>query len=75
MTLPSERTNAVLRTEDFLRRLASPYNPGGLKKIPIAVRVEARRLLRHYPLALDLLHAEHAFDPETAGAHLNKETD
>ena len=53
MTLPYERTRAVLYAGDFLKRLASPYN-GGIKGIRKEVREEARRLLRHYPWAVDL---------------------
>ena len=64
MTLPHERTRAVLSTQDFLLRLTSPYN-GGIKGVPTPVREEARRLLRHYPLWFDLGHAE-AFDAEAA---------
>jgi hypothetical protein len=48
MTLPSERTRAVIRARDFLFRLCSPHG-GGIKRIPSEVREEARRLLRHYP--------------------------
>ena len=64
MTLPHERTRAVLSTQDFLLRLTSPYN-GGIKGVPTPVREEARRLLRHYPLWFDLGRAD-AFDPEAA---------
>lgn len=48
MTLPRERTSAVIRAGEFLLRLCSPYN-GGIKGIPREVREEARRILRHYP--------------------------
>ena len=64
MTLPAERTSAVIRTQDFLLRLASPYN-GGIKGVPKPVREEARRLLRHYPHWFDLGRAG-SFDPEAA---------
>ena len=64
MTLPNERTSAVIRTQDFLLRLASPYE-GGIKGIRREVREEARRLLRHYPHWFDLGRAD-AFDPEAA---------
>lgn len=60
MTLPYERSRAVLATANFLRRLASPYNTNGLKKIPKDVREEARRLLRHYPHAYELHEAAKA---------------
>jgi hypothetical protein len=65
MTLPHERTRAVLSTQDFLLRLASPPRAGGLAGIPKDVRSEARRLLRHYPLWFDLGRAD-AFDAEAA---------
>jgi hypothetical protein len=64
MTLPNERTSAVIRTQAFLLRLASPYE-GGIKGIRREVREEARRLLRHYPHWFDLGRAD-AFDPEAA---------
>jgi hypothetical protein len=54
MTLPYERTRAVLSVREFLLRLASPYG-GGIKGIRREVREEARRLLKHYPLAADLV--------------------
>lgn len=53
MTLPNERTRAVISTREFLVRLTSPYN-GGIKGVKREVREEARRLLRHYPLPWDI---------------------
>lgn len=64
MTLPSERTRAVIRARDLLSRLCSPYC-GGLKGIPSAVREEARAVLRHYPMWFDLGRAD-AFDAAVA---------
>ena len=64
MTLPSERTRAVIRARDFLLRLCSPYG-GGVKRVPAQVRQEARRLLRHYPGWYDLGRAD-AFDADAA---------
>jgi hypothetical protein len=52
MTLPYERTSAVLHTEEFLRKLSHPYE--GYKRIPKEVRDTARRLLRHYPRPFEL---------------------
>ena len=46
MTLPYERTNAVLNTEKFLLDLC---NPKATPRVPKEVRDQARRLLRHYP--------------------------
>ncbi len=44
----------MINTGEFLRRLASPYG-GGIKGVRKEVRAEARGLLRHYPMAVDLL--------------------
>lgn len=57
MTLPYERSRAVIDTADFLRRLASAYGHNSIKKIPSAVRREARMLLRHYPHPYELHEA------------------
>lgn len=56
MTTPDERTRAVLHTAEFLGELMSTSATQG---VPDAVREEARRLLRHYPLSgdMDLTHA------------------
>lgn len=55
MTIPNERTRAVLQTKDFLLELQSATKSPG---VPETVRKETRRLLRHYPSAwhLDLAH-------------------
>lgn len=53
MTLPAERTRAVIMTARFLDRLATPYD-GGFKRVPQEVREIARRLRRHYPHWFDL---------------------
>ena len=70
MTLPNERTRAVLAAQDFLTRLVSPYNENGIKKIPKVVRQEALRVLRHFPRSYDLYAAAKAapnvFDAQTA---------
>lgn len=54
MTLPNQRTRAVISAAQFLTRLTSPYVEGGLKKIPKAVRAEALAILRHFPQPYDL---------------------
>lgn len=57
MTLPRESASAVKRTYEFLRFIAGIREeyPGGVTltkcRIPKAVREEARRLLRHYPVS------------------------
>lgn len=64
MTLPSERTRSVIRTREFLYRLASPYE-GGIKGIKAEVRAEARSLLRHFP-HWSHLGSKDSFDEATA---------
>lgn len=70
MTMPSQRTRAVLSTRDFLLRIMTPHLPDSHKRIPRHVREEARRLLRHYPGVVDMaLAGERAptvFDSEEA---------
>lgn len=57
MTTPHERTRAVLETRAFLAELMdSSMHPD----MPEVVRLEARRLLRHYPSASDMKLAGHA---------------
>jgi hypothetical protein len=51
MTVPAERTRAVILARDFLVALACP---SGIKRIPTAVRQQARSLLKHYPIWADL---------------------
>ena len=54
MTIPIERTYAVLNTRDFLRDLLDPKKT---PKVPKDIRRKAARLLRHYPTSLDMLLA------------------
>lgn len=56
MTMPDERTRAVLDTREFLVALCC----GEIKRIPAEVRERARRLLKHYPSPLDLDEAGEA---------------
>ena len=60
MTLPIERTNAVLRTERFLIDLMDSKK---YPRVPANVREEARRLLRHYPTKYDLVYMDDSFEP------------
>jgi hypothetical protein len=53
MTLPDERYRAVKWAESFLQRLAN----GQIKRVPSAVRDEARSILRHYPGSWDMNRA------------------
>jgi hypothetical protein len=51
MTVPVERTNAVIRTQKFLFDLLDPkITP----RVPLSVRKEARNLLRHYPTEFEM---------------------
>jgi hypothetical protein len=50
MTLPHERSRAVVSAELFLTRLAI----GAIKRVPKAVREEANRVLRHYPVKFEV---------------------
>lgn len=51
MTLPYERSRAVIETREFLRLLL------GNRRVPASVRSEAKWLLRHYPSANDVFQA------------------
>lgn len=51
MTLPYERTRAVVQVEEFLLSLIDPKKT---PRIPRAIRQEAHRLLRHYPNKFDM---------------------
>lgn len=59
MTLPIERTNAVLRTEKFLMDLRDPKK---YPRVPKAVREEAQRLLRHYPSKYNMKYITDSFE-------------
>lgn len=63
MTMPDERTRAVVHTAEFLRDLTMP---SVTPDVPRAVREEARRLLRHYPGRGDMSLAHMAI-PEWFG--------
>lgn len=60
MTIPSERTNAVLRVERFLMDLRDPKKYPRVSK---AVRQEASRLLKHYPTQYDMMYIDESFEP------------
>ena len=51
MTLPDERYRAVMQTAKFLQALS---HSSELKRVPLAVRQQARALLRHYPTEYDM---------------------
>lgn len=50
MTLPDERTRAVLNARNFLRDLIDPRKT---PKVPKYIRIEAGNLLKHYPSDFD----------------------
>lgn len=62
MTMPFERTQAVLRTERFLLDLR---NPKKYPRVPKEVREEAGRLLKHYPTKFDMEYMEERFESRT----------
>ena len=51
MTVPVERTNAVIRTQKFLLELLDPKKT---PRVPRLIRQDARNLLRHYPTEFDM---------------------
>jgi len=59
MTLPAERTAAVLRVGRFLMDLR---NPKKYPRVPRAVREEAQRLLRHYPSQYNMMYIDESFE-------------
>ena len=68
MTIPVERTRAVLQTKQFLLDLLDPQTT---PRVPRAVRQRAVRCLRHYPWPYHLWCAaqarpEHWGDPDVA---------
>ena len=55
MTLPDERYRSVMQTARFLESLSYSSET---KRVPLAIRQEARRLLRHYPNEWDMKAVE-----------------
>ncbi len=51
MTLPNERTRAVVYARDFLRALMDPKQT---PKVPKEIRTRAYWVLRHFPWDTDL---------------------
>jgi len=51
MTVPVERTNAVIRTRKFLLELLDPKKT---PRVPASVRQDAMHLLRHYPSEFEM---------------------
>lgn len=63
MTLPDERTRALLNVKHFLRDLLDPKKT---PRVPAEVRRRARQLLKHYPYDWDIDQLHKKF-PETFG--------
>lgn len=63
MTTPRERTLAVLQTRRFLRQLAN------MEDLPEAIRLEAERLLRHYPGSVHISYAAVAWPSHFGHEH------
>ena len=59
MTLPIERTQAVLRTEEFLKDLLDPKKT---PRVPRQIRDRAYRCLRHYPSQYHMMYIEESFE-------------
>lgn len=63
MTIPSERTRAIIETKRFLEEL---INPRLTLDVSDAIRNQARALLRHYPFGWEI-HRAHQALPEWFG--------
>jgi hypothetical protein len=59
MTLPIERTNAVLNVERFLMDLRDPKKT---PRLPSAIRKQASSLLKHYPRKFDMMYPAESFE-------------
>ncbi|KAA0691790.1 hypothetical protein DT594_16250 [Halopseudomonas laoshanensis] len=69
MTLPSERSRSVKQTGEFLQELVrNPCMPEEIKR-------EAKRLLRHYPSAEDVLRVGQLEDYLFSEQHDDKARD
>ena len=62
MTLPIERTNAVLNVERFLMDLRDPKKT---PRVPSEVRKQASSLLKHYPRKFDMMDPAESFEAIT----------
>jgi hypothetical protein len=64
MTLPFERTTALLQTKQFLEMM---LNPKETPRVPRWMRGKAKSLLRHYPGLWDIEQVHEAL-PEKFGS-------
>ena len=57
-TTPAERSRCIMKTADFLKRLVDPKETA---RVPKEVREEAEKLLKHFPVWIDItLSNKHA---------------
>ena len=70
MTLPVERTNAVLNVERFLMDLRDPKK---YPRVPSEVRKQASSLLKHYPRKFDMMDPSESFEPITEWSYEKEE--
>lgn len=61
MTMPSERTRAVIHAREFLQEISQDVS------LPEPVRRQARHLLRHYPSREEMLLAGRVQEKLTEG--------
>jgi len=61
MTMPSERTRAVIHTREFLQEISQDVS------LPDSVRRQAKHLLRHYPSRSEMLLAGRVEERLTGG--------
>lgn len=54
MTLPNERTRAVIYAQKFLRDL---LDPKATPKVPLEIRRRARSVLKHFPQPYEMEQA------------------
>lgn len=76
MTIPYERTRALIETYELLKRLQDPQET---PRVPGWLREEARTLLRHYPnyAAIEMAHKAlpHLYGPVPPFSRLNASAD
>jgi hypothetical protein len=68
MTMPSERTRAVLRTREFLQWV---LDAAATPEVFSQLKRQARALLRHYPSSIDM-HLAHLACPMWFGGTLER---
>ena len=68
MTMPFERTRAVLQTREFLQWVLSAE---ATSEMFMQAKREARTLLRHYPSSMDM-HLAHLACPQWFGPTLER---